>query len=527
MSDAIGLNHGTPHELLAAGGQLALKGDIWDDLSVQNIVQKILDLFGLDIPNWQEIIASFDGLRDAFEGTYVGNDPDLNVIQNIVKTLRNGLTGLIDWSRIPQLSLSQLTSDPGPNLLTGFGDFADADTMDSGGNWTWDASVGGGSARCDLNGSRKVLTSELVAVSEGQSLTVSGLARKQSAVGSGNVAQLVVVPFVGDTAQAEVVIGGIGSGTNTTGTTVTGSWTVPVNVNGVRVRITSEAAGTSGQAWWDDVTLRKTATSLPQQWVNGLTTALDNLGDDISDALAWIKDLIEKLTGQARSTLTDALNDTATFATQLQTLLSGGTVGSPLPNLTGLIQLGQSQITGLPSVLSDLSGGISSLESQIADAMSDAIEGAVGAVIDGMNNVGTYASAIIAAITASINDIIESIFGDGGTKWGQELYVAAGPVTTGFNDVPLGFGMPFSGKITDFQLYSSDHVLNGTGTKIVVEARKNGTAIRTMTWNGGNNSFSVGGLSLSVTKGDRITFYVTEASSAAANMSVTVMGTYV
>lgn len=348
MSDAIGLNRGTPHELLAAGGQLALKGDIWDDLSVQNIVQKILDLFGLDIPNWQEIIASFDGLRDAFEGTYVGNDPALNVIQNIVKTLRNGLTGIIDWARIPQLSLSQLTNQPGPNLLSGFGDFADGSTLDGGSDWTWDGSVGGGSARAVGSGTRKVLTSELVAVSEGQQMTAAGKVQWAGAAGTGATMQLIVMPFIGDTAQSEVVISNITSpSASSSGNFValSGSYTPAAGVTGVRVRITVEAALTAGTVWWDDVTLRKVATSLPQQWVDGLLDKFDEFTDDITAATAWIKDLIEKLTGQARATIEDAIDDVVDFASQLGTILSGGSVGSPLPSLSGALNIGSLQTT--------------------------------------------------------------------------------------------------------------------------------------------------------------------------------------
>ena len=96
MSDAIGLNRGTPHELLAAGGQLALKGDIWDDLSVQNIVQKILDLFGLDIPNWESVLAAFglEDLQAAIEGTYTGDNPALLAIQAAIGLIRSLVGGV-------------------------------------------------------------------------------------------------------------------------------------------------------------------------------------------------------------------------------------------------------------------------------------------------------------------------------------------------------------------------------------------------------------------------------------------------
>lgn len=96
MSDAIGLNRGTPHELLAAGGQLALKGDIWDDLSVQNIVQKILDLFGLDIPNWESVLAAFglEDLQAAVEGTYTGDNAALLAIQTAIGLIRSLVGGV-------------------------------------------------------------------------------------------------------------------------------------------------------------------------------------------------------------------------------------------------------------------------------------------------------------------------------------------------------------------------------------------------------------------------------------------------
>ncbi|MGC5249651.1 hypothetical protein ACPXB3_22335, partial [Gordonia sp. DT219] len=180
--------------------------------------------------------------------------------------------------------------------------------------------------------------------------------------------------------------------TDATGQVISGAYTPDAGVTGVRVRITVEAALTGGTVWWDDVELRKTATSVPQQWVSGLTAALSQLGDDISDALNWIKDLIEKLTGQARTSLEDALTDAATFATQLKTLLSGGSVLSPLPNLTSLVQLGQSQITGL---VSDLGGKASTAA---VDTLNTFVQNLVDAILRALRGVpvvgGTLADII-------------------------------------------------------------------------------------------------------------------------------------
>ena len=174
--------------------------DLWDAMMgtytgesailtfVQNLfapIRRLLELAsgGSGIPSigdledgWESIAANFTELLAAFKGTYTGSDPALLAI----KSLATMWSGLIDPSRIPQLSLSQLTSQPGPNLLAGFGSFADGDTMDGGGVWTWDGSVGhtaAGSARTTGDGTRHVLTSELVAVAEGQTLECSGRVR--------------------------------------------------------------------------------------------------------------------------------------------------------------------------------------------------------------------------------------------------------------------------------------------------------------------------------------------------------------
>lgn len=486
MSDAIGLNHGTPHELLAAGGQLALKGDIWDDLSVQNIVQKILDLFGLDIPNWQEIIASFDGLRDAFEGTYVGNDPALNVIQNIVKTLRNGLTGIIDWARIPQLSLSQLTNQPGPSLLSGFGDFADADTMDGGGDWTWDGTVGGGSARATGSGARKVLTSELVAVSEGQQMTAAGKVRWSGASGSGAAMQLVVMPFVGDAAQSEVVISNITSPpASSSGNFValSGSYTPAAGVTGVRVRITVEAALTAGTVWWDDVSLRKVATSLPQQFISGLTDALGDLGD-------WIKHLVDQITtALGLPTVADLATGIGNLASEFGDML--GNIEDGAANLSNLLNnLLHSPATVLgtlpQTLLNDATGWLTTAlggkaSTAAIDTLNTFIQNLVNAILQALRGVPV--------VGGTLADIISDL---GGVK--DTADSAQQQISTGNNGQLLSTGV-----LDGLQYQLSVFTANGTFTPpappagyeiayYMVTAYRGG-------WGGGGGSANVGGLS--------------------------------
>lgn len=274
-----------------------------------DFVQDIIDTLtggsgsGLgDLSDWVEglvsgAIANFEELMDAFQGQYSGSDPALSTIQGIVTTLKGGLTGLIDLWRIPQVSLSQLTNQPSANLLTGFGDFADGTTIAAGTDWTWDGTVGAdslGSAKATGSGALKVLTSELVAVAQSQQLTVSGKVKWQSAVGTGQTMKLILVPYIGSTAQSPILISNITSPTsNSSGfVTLSGSYTVPANVTGVRVRFTVESALTAGTVWWDDISLTKVGTSVPQQWVSGLTTALDNLWTGINDGLDEVGDFL-------------------------------------------------------------------------------------------------------------------------------------------------------------------------------------------------------------------------------------------
>lgn len=384
---------------------------VWDGL--QTLIQAITDgaentLDG--IRDWMSNIgANFVDLLSAFQGTYAGSDPALTTIQTIVNTLRGGLTGIIDWARIPQLSLAQLTNQPGPNLLSGFGDFASEDTMDGGGDWTWDGTVGGGSARATGSGARKVLTSELVAAAAGQQMTVAGKVRWAGATGTGPTMQLIVMPFIGDAAQAEIVISNITSPpASSSGNFValSGSYTPAAGVTGVRVRITAEAALTAGTVWWDDVTLRKVATSLPQQFITGLTDALGDLG-------GWIKDLIEKLTGQARSSIQDAIADALTFGSQLKTILSGGSVGSPLPNLAGAVV-----------------GSLQTMITQIGELFTGAAITPINAIVQGVKDWIASLTGWKSATTTKSDNIIDAI-----TKAANGTEVGSNPLTTLFDAV--------------------------------------------------------------------------------------------
>ncbi|MDL9938670.1 hypothetical protein QSJ18_18140 [Gordonia sp. ABSL1-1] len=353
------------------------------------------------VDGWAQIAANFEELQHAVAGTYTGTDAFLLAIQNTIGILRTFATGIINPARLPQLALGALSNQASSNLLSE-GAFREGITLDEGDGWSWDNSDGvtvAGCALCVASGVTSVRTSEAVPVSEGQTLNITAQVRKTGLTGSGTLAELQVWALNGATTVATVAVGTVTSGT-AGWAQIGGDYTVPAGVDTVRVRLRVYAAATGGEIRWDDVSLRKTATSLPQAWIANLVGDLGGLGDDIADALAWIKDLIEKLTGQARSTIEDAIEDMLDFGDQLKTLLSGGTVSSPLPNLLGAISIGQGQVSGLAGKLADLDDNDTGLDDAIASVVTN-INSAITSDI----------SAVTAAGTGAISDLLGTIFG--------------------------------------------------------------------------------------------------------------------
>ncbi|MGB3301767.1 MAG: hypothetical protein WBA98_03675 [Gordonia sp. (in: high G+C Gram-positive bacteria)] len=492
-----------------------------DEVLFGPIRQLLSAVTGLPLSTWPTVPDIIDGAK--------------NVLGAIGKGIEQLLSGVIPIG---------LLSPTVPNLLAN-GAFDGAQSMVEGEGWTWDAVEGRTSPGCALftaTGLAGVQLSTPVQVAEGQKLACEGWVKWSGvAASAGSGFRIERRWYDGTTlVSTDLVAETLNPPTSGGWTRLNDEVTTPVGVDTVCLALVVDAGVTAGQVWFDDAALTKPTTSLPQQWISGLVDELGALGDDVAEVLAWIKDLIEKLTGRAWPTITDAVAGVQTFAEQLKTILSGGVVSSPLPSLVGsTIREARTMIeqiagiaagdpvTPINGVIADFKDGWTGISNQISDAAANAATQAVEAVVDGMNGLGSFANAITSAINAAINETIGAIFGDGGTKWGQEVLVASGPVTTGPNDIPLGFGMPFSGKITDLAFYSSDHVSTGAGSQVAIEIRKNGAAIYSTAWSGGTNSKTVGSLNISVAKLDRITVWVTSVTSQMANMSVSVVGKYV
>ncbi len=195
-----------------------------------------------------------------------------------------------------KISLGQLVAGESDNLLTGFGDFGSSETIADEGVWTWDGSVGRtdpGSAKTTADGTTKVITSELIGIGEGQVVNVKAYVQWNSLTGSGDIFQLQLQTFLGDSLVATQ---NIDTETNPAAsgswTLLSGSYTIPAGVDGVRLRMVVLSNATAGNVWYDDASLTVSASVLPQEWIDSLpedlqdvVTAGENLANNINGAI--------------------------------------------------------------------------------------------------------------------------------------------------------------------------------------------------------------------------------------------------
>lgn len=505
-------------------------------------------------------------IADALAGNYAGEDSILNQIQEWAQSILGGGVGEFIGSIFTGgglFNLGQLTSGP-INLISYTGEFDLAGTVREGEGWSWDEFNGHTNP-----GSAKFSAAEAIGgnltpprparVEPGKSYPVEVWVKWEDLISVNEAFAIDVSWYRSDRTliSTSVAASKISPLSNSDWVKLSGTVTAPSGAFWGAVFFRVAPTTSSGYVWFDDVGIFSDQASLPQ-------VLIANLPEDLQNILGWLESLVDQLLGALGIPQLGSLFDKiADLSDEIESwfgdtqFLSGDfddLVYDLLHNPVAVLgSLPQSAISGLSGIIGNFStmfsqfsdiaqglavvpvndivsgfkDGFSGLRNSVSGVVQEAIDSAVEAVVDGLNGIGDFSSMIVSSVNGMINNIISSIFGDGGTKWGQEVLVASGPVTTGPNDIPLGFGMPFSGKITDLSFYSSDHLSTGGGSGATIEVRKNGSQVRTETWVGGNNSKNVTGLNISVSKYDRITFWVTSATSQLANMSISVMGTYV
>lgn len=346
---------------------------------------------------WDDIQADFGELLAALRGEYAGGDPILAGIQ----AWAGGLGGLVDAiASFAKVDLSRLTSSP--RALLAAGSFDAPETIVAGSGWAWDEAVfrtvasgiPAGSARFDCDGTRGLRLSDPEAeIDPGEPTTVEAWASWRDVVSAGGRVRLLVRWYdsartvIGETEVASVVISGTADWTK-----LAGSATGPAGCVAGRVLLRVDEECSAGSVWVDDVAWTSTQQSLPQEWVAGLTAALSALGADVAAALGWIKSLIEKLTGRARSEITDAIGDAQEFAAQLKTILGGGSVSSPLPNLAGSVV-----------------GSVQTMITQIASIAAGDVVTPINGVVQGFKDGWSGLSALTSGVESWIQDLIDAI----------------------------------------------------------------------------------------------------------------------
>lgn len=183
------------------------------------------------------------------------------------------------------------------NLL-GQGAFATADTIAAADGWSWDATVNDpdnatskGSAKLTTSGAARALYArQAIKVAAGDKIKLSARVRTASYTGTSSSIVLSVIPYIGTTAQPEVIFATRGA-SNGAWVTLTGTadnrnpWTVPANVTSLITKIgVTSASGSGSTVWFDNIDMRKEGL-LGQTLVDSLVAAWNEIWRGLTNPL--------------------------------------------------------------------------------------------------------------------------------------------------------------------------------------------------------------------------------------------------
>lgn len=214
-----------------------------------------------------------DGLKDI--GLLLGWDSPLNS-QNLFNLIPTDLMAMIPSANIGDY-VGNLIANPF---------FQNMDSVTSS-TFDWDEDVShtsqGGSARVTADGSgAKDLLSNLIPVTKDQSVNIGGWVKWTGLTGSGTPIRLGITAYLEGSAvlQPDIVTQAIV--VETSGwRELQGSWTIPADVDAIRIRVTVAPSATAGTVWWDDLRCHKVGKILTRLVAdtdgNGLPDVLDDL----------------------------------------------------------------------------------------------------------------------------------------------------------------------------------------------------------------------------------------------------------
>lgn len=341
------------------GGSL---GDVQDKFGwILNGLAGLFNILGgFNGAGLSDVAGQFSWLTDGLAGLFNifgGFDgAELGDIGSRFEWLVSMATGLIDPSRIPLIPIGSI-GQAAPNLLLN-GSFDTEISMEAVGGWTWDGTTGqgaNGSAKYVGNGTRGVLTSNAVLVSEGDKLNLEGYAKWSGVTSSaGPSIKLIIRTFHAGEFVSEVAVAQEANISGTGGGKGGGQYTVPTGVDMVRVQLSVEATVTAGTVWWDDISLTKPTSVLPMEWIDQLPEGIQSLWENL-DAL--VSFALQGLGVDPLGGIWDKILD----------------LGDELENLLGSTEDNAAGIANLFSGLSDVQDDVVDLQDR-----AQVLEGVIG-----------------------------------------------------------------------------------------------------------------------------------------------------
>lgn len=260
---------------------------------VMKLVEQLAALTGIDLTEFLSVL-------NDIELDFSGPSAFLHSLANALITITNAFIGpdsplnaLNLFNLVPQELLSNFSisaiGDTVNNLLAN-PHFENLDSVASS-VWTWDPSqhhtLIGGSAKVTADGTGKDLLSNLVPVAKDQVLDVSAWVKYSGLTGSGTPIQLGITTYLKGSPVGQPVIATKGLTPPTSDwLKLSGTYTVPANVDSARLRLTVASTATAGTIWWDDTNLSKTGNLL-QRLIQG-TNPGETMTNDIEHLFGGI-----------------------------------------------------------------------------------------------------------------------------------------------------------------------------------------------------------------------------------------------
>jgi hypothetical protein len=272
---------------------------------------------------------------------------------NMILGLETAVSALPSWL-IPFIPVSAIGAGS-PNLIPNPNYAGATSVNDPSGRFTWDAAVdhtgdGSGSAMVHGTGvSTSLVSQATIPVAAGQQAALSHWLQWAGISASPAEAFILsLLTYSGTKLLTQNDVASIsGPGASAGWTQLSGSYTIPAGVDGVRVLLTVTSGVNGGTIHWDDASLTETNT-LDQGLVTGLVGDLSNLLSQIS-ARALITDFDNLLNtlGLGNPTLT-------AITTRLANLTGAGGFDAAqlfnLPNIPQLLATSVAGIGGLPNI---------------------------------------------------------------------------------------------------------------------------------------------------------------------------------